>query len=243
MVAHERDHYAVLGVAREASHEEIKKAFRQMARRLHPDTAPPRGSEAFYEVVAAYEVLSNPKRRRLYDRLGLGPRRRRPARPAPAAPPIELTLEWYEAQRGASKPVTLAESVACDGCDGRGYERGVTLGVCVQCRGSGHLNKVSESETLRYLEVESCSACGGRGHEAPPPCTTCRGTGGRMEQQTFRVRTPAGVRDGDVLTVDGLDQRFLLRVGSRPRDSKAVLLVAGAALLCAVAMLLFLLLR
>ena len=239
----QQDHYAVLGVTREASDAEIKQAFRRLARRLHPDVAEQPRGEAFHEVVAAYDVLSHPRRRLLYDRLGIGGRRRQAARPAPAVPPVELRLEWYEAERGASKPVELEESVACDGCDGRGSERGLVPGVCVRCRGAGRLSTLTESETLRYLEVARCSACDGRGHEPVPSCTTCGGTGGRLETQTIRVRTPPGVRDGDQLKVEGIDRRFLLRVGQRPRDSRLMLAVAAASLLGAVAMLLLLVLR
>ncbi|MDX6485455.1 MAG: molecular chaperone DnaJ, partial [Gaiellaceae bacterium] len=69
----EQDHYEVLGVTRTASDQEIKKAFRGLARRLHPDVAADRPeTELFHDVVAAYEVLSNPRRRSLYDRLGFG---------------------------------------------------------------------------------------------------------------------------------------------------------------------------
>jgi molecular chaperone DnaJ len=244
----QQDHYAVLGVTREASDAEIKQAFRRLARRLHPDVArqPREGAfhdGAFHEVVAAYQVLSHPRRRVLYDRLGLGGRRRQAARPAPAIPPIELRLEWYEAERGASKPLEFEESVACDGCDARGFQRGVLPGVCVRCRGSGRLSTLTESETLRYLEVATCAACEGRGHEPFPACTTCAGTGGRLEMQTIRIRTPPGVRDGDQLRVEGIERRFLLRVGRRPRDSRLVLAAAAVALLGAIAMLLFLVLH
>ncbi|HET6283828.1 MAG TPA: DnaJ domain-containing protein, partial [Polyangia bacterium] len=71
----QQDYYEVLGVRRDASGVEIKRAFRGLARRLHPDVAPTAELETFYEVVAAYEVLSHPKKRSLYDRLGFRGRR------------------------------------------------------------------------------------------------------------------------------------------------------------------------
>ena len=236
----QQDHYSVLGVPREATAAEIKQAYRRLARRLHPDLPGSPADDSFHEVVAAYEVLSSPKRRLLYDRLGF---RREAPRPAPAVPPIELTLEWYEGERGVSKPVTFEESVVCDACDGRGFERGITPGVCVACRGTGHLNRVTETDTLRYLEVRRCQACAGVGHDAMPVCSTCEGRGAAVQDRTLRVRVPPKVRDGDQLAVEGLEQRFLLRVGSRPRDSKLVLGIAALALLCALGLLVFLLAR
>jgi DnaJ domain len=236
----QQDHYSVLGVPHEATAAEIKQAYRRLARRLHPDVAERPADGSFQEVAAAYAVLSHPKRRLRYDKLGF---RRRPARPAPAVPPLELELEWYEADRGVSKPVTFEESVVCDGCDGRGYERGITPGVCVACRGTGHRNRVTETDTLRYLEVSRCSACAGRGHDAMPACATCGGKGAMPETRAVQVRVPPKVKDGDQLAVEGIDQRFLLRVSARPRDSRLVLGVAAVALLCALGLLAFLLLR
>ena len=127
----EQDYYDVLGVGRDASGDEIKRAFRGLVRRLHPDVATEPQSGSFQEVVAAYEVLSHPKQRSLYDRLGFSGRRRPAARPAPAVPPIELQLEWYEAERGVSRQVEFEEFVACAGCGGRGIPQGVLAAECV----------------------------------------------------------------------------------------------------------------
>lgn len=238
----EQDYYEVLGVTRSASEEEIKKAFRGLARRLHPDAAPeePLGENRFHEVLAAYEVLSHPKRRRLYDRLGLGGRRRSPVTPAPAVPPIELELEWYEAARGASRPVEFTETLACAACRGSGAASGVIPAECVACRGTGRFNRVTESSTMRLLEVHTCSRCEGRGHDVAPVCEPCEGSGSTTAPRTFSIRVPGGVGDGDLLQVDGIDQRFHLNVKPRPRDSRLVIAVAVAALLCAVALLLYL---
>ncbi len=239
----EQDYYDVLGVAPGATDEEIKKAFRGLARRLHPDVAEAApGVERFHDVVAAYRVLSHPKRRSLYDRLGLGGRRAA-RRPRPGVPPVGLELEWYEAERGAAKPVEVEETLVCAGCLGAGVPRGVTPAQCVVCHGSGRWTRVSETPDLRLLEVHPCEACEGRGHDVAPVCDACSGSGRMLARATIRIRVPAGVHDGDLLQVDGVAQRFLLRVGPRPRDSRAVLLVSAAALAAAVGLLAFLLLR
>src|SRR5207302_1856141 len=239
----QQDYYEVLGVRRDASGVEIKQAFRSLARRLHPDVAAQSELESFHEVVAAYEVLSHPKKRSLYDRLGFWGRRRPAARPAPAVPPIELTLAWYEADRGASKQVEFEELLACSGCGGLGVPRGVLAAECVRCRGSGRLSKVTESPTLRLLEVETCTACGGAGHAPAPSCLNCGGRGTMTSATSLRVRVPAGVRDGDLIQVEGVDRRFRLNVSPRPRDSSVLLLVAGIALACALGLFFFLLSR
>ena len=239
----QQDYYEVLGVRRDASGVEIKRAFRGLARRLHPDLAAMAGLESFHEVVAAYEVLSHPKKRSLYDRLGFWGRRRPAARPAPAVPPIELTLAWYEADRGASKQVEFEELLACTGCGGRGVPRGVLAAECVRCRGTGRLSRVTESPTLRLLEVETCAACGGVGHAPGPSCLNCSGSGVTNSSRSLQVRVPAGVRDGDLIQVDGVARRFRLNVAPRPRDSSVILLLAGVALACALGLLFFLLFR
>jgi molecular chaperone DnaJ len=240
----QQDYYEVLGVTRGASDEEIKRAFRGLARRLHPDVAQGPTDEGFQAAMEAYRVLSHPKKRRLYDRLGL--RSRRPAATtgaASAVPPIELTLEWWEAERGASKPVEVHDRVHCAECLGKGIPHGVSPALCIECRGSGRVHRVTETKDLRLLEVIPCSLCEGRGHDVVEPCIPCSGHGTIVSPTTVRVRTPPGVDDGDVLAVDGLSQRFILKVGERPRDSRLVLLVSGCALATAVALLVFLLVR
>jgi molecular chaperone DnaJ len=238
-----QNYYEVLGVSRDASGVEIKRAFRGLARRLHPDVAAQPELDSFHEVVAAYDVLSHPKKRSLYDRLGFWGQRRSAARPAPAVPPIELTLAWYEADRGASKHVEFEELLACAGCGGLGVPRGVLAAECVGCRGTGRLSKVTESPTLRLLEVETCPACGGGGHAPAPSCLNCGGTGATISARSLHLRIPAGVREGDLIQVEGVDRRFRLNVGPRPRDSSLILIVAGIALAGAVGLLFFLVLR
>jgi molecular chaperone DnaJ len=239
-----QDYYDVLGVPRDATRDEIKRAFRALVRRLHPDVAVSEpGDGRFHDVVTAYEVLSHPSKRSLYDRLGLRGRGRPAARPAPAVPPIELSLAWYEAERGVARQVEFEEVMACASCGGKGIPRGVAAAQCVCCRGSGRLSKVTESKTVRLLEFSYCGACAGTGHAAAPSCLECGGSGATTSTRLLRVRVPGGVRDGDLIQVEGVERRFRLAVGARPRDSSAVLLLAALALACAVGLLLFLLLR
>jgi molecular chaperone DnaJ len=238
----QQDYYEVLGVDRDATGDEIKRAFRALARRLHPDVGQPGVRGSFHDVVAAYEVLSHPRKRRLYDRLGLGGPRP-PAGPVRAAPPVEVTLEWYEAARGVAKAVEFDEETVCAECAGSGRARGVVPGVCVRCRGAGLLSTVRRSAAARLLDVRSCPACGGRGHDLAAACPGCGGTGRTTVQRAIRARFPDGVRDGDLVEFDGVARRFRVTVTSRPRDSRAILTTAAVALLCALALLLYLMVR
>jgi molecular chaperone DnaJ len=237
----EQDHYAVLGVRRGATEDEIKKAFRGLARSLHPDVSDHAPDGRFHDVLAAYHVLSHPKRRRLYDLLRPGSRRR--SNPTPAVPPVELTLEWWEAERGVSKPVELDETTDCAACGGSGVPTGLTPAVCIACHGSGRIHRVRETDELRLLDVYRCEVCVGRGHEPAPLCDACDGSGRKTASAAARIRIPPGVQDGDLLQVDGVVQRFRLNVGPRPRDSRLVLLASALALAAAVALFLYLLFR
>jgi len=238
----QQDYYEVLGVDRDATGDEIKRAFRALARRLHPDVGPPDAGESFHDVVAAYEVLSHPRRRGLYDRVGFGPRCRAPG-PAPVAAPVEVTLEWYEAARGVAKALDFEETVVCAECRGDGRARGVVPGECVQCRGSGRLRTVRESASVRLLDVRPCPTCRGRGHDAAAACPGCAGSGRATVRRTIRVRFPAGVREGDLVEVEGIVRRFRVGVAPRPRDSRLILATAALALVCALGLLLYLSLR
>lgn len=238
----QQDYYEVLGVDRDATGDEIKRAFRALARRLHPDVGPPGARESFHDVVAAYEILSHPRKRRLYDRVGFGSRRHAP-RPAPAAAPVEVTLEWYEAERGVAKALDFEETVVCAECRGRGEALGVVPAECVRCRGTGHVSRVRESATARLLDIRTCPTCGGRGHEPATACPGCGGTGRTAARRTIRVRFPAGVREGDLVEVAGVARRFRVGVTARPRDSRLILATAACALVCALGLLLYLTFR
>jgi molecular chaperone DnaJ len=239
----EQDYYDVLGVGQDATAEEIKRAFRRLARTLHPDVAPEVQDGTFHDVVAAYQVLSHPRRRSLYDRLGLGGRQAPVPAPPAGVPPVELTLQWYEAERGTSKLVEFEEPVTCVRCAGAGIPGGVVAAVCVRCRGAGRFNKVTESASMRLVEVHACTACAGVGHAPIPVCLDCDGAGSTRRARSLRIRTPAGVRDGDQIRVDGVEPRFRVEVTPRPHDSRPVLRLAALSLLCALGLLLYLLIR
>jgi DnaJ-class molecular chaperone len=102
---------------------------------------------------------------------------------------------------------------------------------------------VDDQGEIHRLDISACLACEGRGHGHAPRCAVCSGTGATVVERAVTVRVPPGLHDGDQLMVDGVGRPFQLSIGARPRDSKVVIALAAVALICAVAFLVYLLLR
>src|SRR3972149_711152 len=120
-----RDYYAALGVARTASQDEIKQAFRRLAREHHPDVkqGDPQADERFKEINEAYQVLSDPERRAQYDRFGT-------VQPVGAALRYDLALTLEEAASGVEKSIEITRVDTCPSCFGTGAERGSAPETC-----------------------------------------------------------------------------------------------------------------
>ena len=224
-----RDHYEVLGVGRGASAEEIKKAYRKLARENHPDRNPgdAKAEERFKEVQGAYDVLSEPDKRKEYDAGGRfagfggaggpgGPggfadfgdifstifRRGGPAQQAPARGrdlETEVTLGFRQAMEGTEVAVTVPKQSTCKTCSGTGARPGTMPVTCSRCDGRG-----IDSESQGFFSIsQPCPQCGGAGQVIEDPCPTCGGSGLTMQRKRYRVRIPAGVRDGSRIRVRG----------------------------------------
>jgi molecular chaperone DnaJ len=228
-VTEKRDYYEVLGVSRDADTAELKRAYRKLAVQYHPDRNPgdKQAETRFKEAAEAYQVLSDPEKRELYDRFGHeGPRRggfggfsdvgdvfsafsdifgdifggfgaRGPAPGGDIESQIELTLE--EAATGATKEVRFQRRAVCDECGGSGAAPGSTPETCPQCRGRG---QVVHSQGFLMITT-TCSRCGGAGQVIRQACPRCRGTGVRAVEDRLQVSIPAGVEDGAILRIAG----------------------------------------
>jgi molecular chaperone DnaJ len=222
-----RDLYSVLGVSRKASADEIKKAYRKLARKYHPDANPDdkQAEERFKQVQEAYDTLSDPEKRKQYDAGGMfsgfGPRgfsggfsadlgdifstifgRRGGVRQQPARGrdlETEVRLSFEEAMEGVQVSVTVPKQAICPTCHGSGARPGTSPTVCPHCGGRG-----IDAESQGFFSIsQPCSRCGGRGEVIESPCETCGGSGLTTQRKRYRVKVPAGVRDGSRIRVPG----------------------------------------
>jgi molecular chaperone DnaJ len=242
--------YDTLGVPKNASADEIKKAYRKLAREHHPDQG---GDEArFKEIQGAYDVLSDPEKRQQYDRLGSangrgGPQFQdfdlgnlgdlgdlfgglfggggfgRAARPQPergADLQTEVHVSFEDSLAGVQVPVRAEVETACHTCGGTGAEPGTSPVTCPQCGGRG---VVSDSQGLFSLS-HPCPRCRGNGVIVESPCHTCHGSGRERVQRTFQVKIPAGAKDGTRIRLKGRGEQG--RNGGPPGDLWVVTRVA-----------------
>jgi molecular chaperone DnaJ len=228
------DHYSILGVSRDATPEEIKKAYRRLARELHPDAnnSDPEAEERFKAVTHAYEVLSDPEKRRRYDTFGderasggfsdfsdfggIGDlfstffggggqqRRAGPQRGADVLAHVELTLE--EAARGAEKDIELDNFVPCPDCNGVGAAPGTSPETCPDCNGTGELREVRRTVFGNVMTAVPCARCRATGQVITSPCRNCGGNGRVELTETLTVDVPSGVDDGSRLRISGRGQ-------------------------------------
>lgn len=212
-----RDPYTVLGVSRQASSEEIKTAFRRLARDHHPDRNPndAQAEARFREINTAYQVLSDPEKRQRFDAWGqtggpgsraegarnagglddllneiLGTFNRRAQRKGDVRHVVQLTFR--EAALGCTKAVTYERIDLCPECDGHGAAQGSAFSACGQCRGRGRV-ATPLGGLFGGLAEQVCSGCAGRGKLPQTPCPGCVGRGLAPERRTIEVKIPPGI--------------------------------------------------
>ncbi len=251
-MGNKRDYYEVLGVSKDASKEEIKKAYRKLAMKYHPDKNPgdKEAEEKFKEAAEAYEVLSNDEKREKYDRFGFnapgggqdfhgfsdindifshfsdifgggGGRGgsifddifggggsssygRKAATGAPGSDlkvTLKLTLE--EIANGTTKKIKLRKYKTCSACGGTGAKNANAFQTCPVCHGAGEVRQVSKSMFGQFVNITSCSRCGGTGKIITDPCNVCHGEGRIKVEETIKINVPAGVSDGNYMTLRG----------------------------------------
>jgi molecular chaperone DnaJ len=225
-----RDAYEVLGVPRDADEGQVKKAFRKLARELHPDVNAhdPRAEEKFKEAAEAYEILSDAERRQVYDRYGHEGLRnggRAPnfdafgsvsdlfeaffggggrSGPAPGGDvAVALDVSLADAARGAAIDVTYEAVDRCERCHGNGAEPGTPIVTCERCGGNGVLRGVSRTPFGQVMRTVDCDVCGGDGKRPTQPCERCDGRGREISERTLRVDVPAGIADGQRIRLSG----------------------------------------
>ncbi len=228
-----RDPYEVLGISRTADEGEIKKAFRRLARELHPDVNAhdPDAEEKFKEAAEAYEILNDPERRATYDRYGheglrsggLGPDfsgfgsisdlfeaffggGTGGGRAGPRQGgdiAVQSHIDLAQAMDGASVELSFEAIELCSHCHGNGAEPGTPIETCPRCQGAGALQAVSRSPFGQVVRSVVCDVCGGAGKVPQTPCEQCEGRGREVARRSLSVDIPAGIADGQRIRVAG----------------------------------------
>jgi molecular chaperone DnaJ len=245
ILADKRDYYEVLGVAKSASDDEIKKAYRQIAKKYHPDLNPgDKGAEMkFKEANEAYEVLSDSDKKAKYDQFGhagvdpnfgtssgfgggydfdigdifssffgglgggfggFGGGRANPNAPQKGNNvSAVVTISFEDAAKGIKKNVEFQRIEGCDVCNGTGAGKGTSPETCPDCKGVGHVSVQQRTPFGVISTSRECSRCGGKGKIIKDPCSKCNGIGMVRKAAKVEVNIPAGIDDGQVISVRG----------------------------------------
>jgi len=218
----------VLGVERDADENTLKKAFRKLALEFHPDRNPePEAIEKFREAQEAYEVLTDPEKRQIYDHLGHDGLTGRfsmsgggrsmddvfagfssifedffgGGESAQRGRDLRYRMEvtFREAALGTKKKITIPRKQSCSSCKGKRSAPGTEPETCRQCKGSG---KVRIQQGF-FVISQNCPLCSGEGVLIKKPCKTCHGEGLEKEDVSIEVNVPAGVDTGVRLRLAG----------------------------------------
>ena len=245
MAQEKRDYYEVLGVSKNASEDEIKKAYKKLARKYHPDMNPgdKEAEEKFKEVNEANEVLSDPDKKARYDQFGFagvdpsygaggpggaggygapfdfgdlgdifgsffgggfgGGAQRRTGPQRGESIRASVTVSFTEAAFGCEKEVTLERSEQCPSCKGSGCASGTTPEICPECRGTGAVTRAQRTAFGVMQTQTTCPKCGGSGRIIHQPCPDCGGQGSVRRRKTIQVTIPAGIDDGQTISLRG----------------------------------------
>lgn len=232
MAATQRDYYEILGLSRDASEGEVKKAFRRLARDLHPDVnEAPDAEERFREVAEAYEVLSKSETRGLYDRYGHAGLRSGGFEPGHfdlgnlsdifsaffgedlfgadgrrrrgGDVVAQVEIDLVEAAAGGTRSVPFSVAIGCAHCGGAGAQPGTDVSTCPDCGGTGRLRQVARSAFGEFVRARPCRRCSATGRVIDQPCERCRGAGQLLEERSFDVEIPPGIHDGQRIRLSG----------------------------------------
>lgn len=231
----ERDYYEILGLSKSATNDELKKAYRRLALKYHPDKNPgdKEAERKFKEAANAYEVLSNPEKRKMYDLRG------RAGLEDMGFHGFENNADifsnfgdifgdifgkrFYRERTGPQRGSDLRHDMTISFIDAAlGCEKqlrftknesceackgtGAKSGastVCSQCNGTGHISRQQKPAGGFFTISNPCSNCNGSGRKIDNPCPDCNGEGRASKTRSLSVKIPAGIKDGSTLRLSG----------------------------------------
>ena len=222
-MSNQQDYYATLGVAREATQEEIKKAYRKLALKHHPDKhkGDKRAEAKFKKIGEAYATLSDPKKRMHYDRFGQSDFNSAGAQAYPGDFQdifsafgfsdqrraddlrVKISVTLAEIAEGTKRKIPIRRYVACRDCRGSGAAHGTERATCSVCHGRGSVNRTRQGGIMQMLFSVTCEACQGLGERIITPCNSCRGEGRQYKEERIEITIPAGVTDHMELLLRG----------------------------------------
>ncbi len=241
--------YEALGISKTASADEIKSAYRRLAKKYHPDANPnnKEAEEKFKEINAAYEILSDAQKKANYDRFGsadgphfgggaggaggfggfdfsgfggfgdifenifdqgidglFGGRRSRARANRGSDIIIDMDLTFEESCNGTTKNIIFNRNERCPDCHGTGAKDDNSLQTCSYCHGAGQVKQTQRLGGFTVIEnVVTCPVCHGTGKVITDKCKSCGGKGSFKKQVTSKINIPAGIDDGQTLTING----------------------------------------
>lgn len=224
------DYYSVLGIEKNASEEDIKKAYRKLAKQYHPDVNPnnPSAEAKFKEVSEAYSVLSDPEKKNNFDRYGSANPQHNPfegfnpfggfnqgfdpssifeeffgGRNKPRGNSdinVSIRISVKDFLLGTRKNINITKNIFCDNCNGEG---GYNSQMCGACSGRGVQIQMVQQGPFTIQNTVHCSHCGGKGKKFSNICESCSGHGQTQKKEVIEVNVPNNCPFSATLQIGG----------------------------------------